>query len=102
MDYIYDVEKHYNPANAESIERYAQGLIGLTIREAVGEYAVEAKRNKGHLGQLIEKGFFGYENNNESLPDFCEAGVELKLTPFKKNKNNTYSAKERLIITMID
>lgn len=102
MDYIYDVEKRYNPANAESIERYAQGLIGLTIREAVGEYAVEAKRNKGNLGQLIEKGFFGYENNNESLPDFYEAGVELKLTPFKKNKNNTYSAKERLIITMID
>lgn len=104
MDYyIYDAEElGYNPANAESIERYAQGLIGLTIREAVGEYAVEAKRNKGNLGQLIEKGFFGYENNNESLPDFCEAGVELKLTPFKKNKNNTYSAKERLIITMID
>lgn len=99
----YEIEKlGYNPARAESIERYAQGLIGLTIREAVGEYAVEAKRNKGNLGQLIEKGFFGYENNNESLPDFYEAGVELKLTPFKKNKNNTYSAKERLIITMID
>lgn len=99
----YEIEKlGYNPARAESIERYAQGLIGLTIREAVGEYAVEAKRNKGNLGQLIEKGFFGYENNNESLPDFCEAGVELKLTPFKKNKNGSYSAKERLIITMID
>lgn len=103
MDYIYDVEKlGYNPARAESIERYAQGLIGLTIGEAVGEYAVEAKRNKGNLGQLIEKGYFGYENNNESLPDFYEAGVELKLTPFKKNKNGSYSAKERLIITMID
>lgn len=99
----YEIEKlGYNPARAESIERYAQGLIGLTIREAVGEYAVEAKRNKGNLGQLIEKGYFGYENNNESLPDFCEAGVELKLTPFKKNKNGSYSAKERLIITMID
>lgn len=63
MDYyIYDAEElGYNPARAESIERYAQGLIGLTIREAVEEYAVEAKRNKGNLGQLIEKGFFGYD-----------------------------------------
>jgi DNA mismatch repair protein MutH len=29
-------------------------------------------------------------------------GVELKVTPFKKNKNGTYSAKELLVLNIID
>lgn len=59
-------------------------------------------KRKGGLGDLIEECYFHYKCNNDSRPDFPDAGVELKVTPYKINKNKTLSAKERLIITMID
>ena len=62
----------------------------------------ETKRNKGNLGQIIEEKFFHYECNSDSRADFYEAGVELKVTPYKINQNGSLSAKERLILTMID
>ena len=40
--------------------------------------------------------------NNDSEADFKEAGLELKTTPLKRNKNGSLSAKERLVIGMID
>lgn len=111
----------YDNTDPLSIERYAQKLIGKTfqdileadlntqtmmVNEAVTEYGLsevtEAKRNKGNLGQIIEERFFHYECNNDSRPDFHEAGVELKVTPYKVNSNGKIVAKERLILTMID
>lgn len=64
--------------------------------------ASENKSNKGNLGQIIERNFFHYECNNLSEPDFAEAGVELKVSPYKINKKGELTAKERLILTMID
>ena len=110
----------YDKSNPASIEAYAQKLIGKTFRQISDaddgtsiitdktgtDYGTaevsQTKRNKGNLGQLIEEKFFHYSCNNDSRPDFSEAGVELKVTPYKKNKNGTLSAKERLILTMID
>lgn len=110
----------YDKSNPASIEAYAQKLIGKTFRQISDEddgtsiitdktgtdYGTaevsQTKRNKGNLGQLIEEKFFHYSCNSDSRPDFSEAGVELKVTPYKKNKNGTLSAKERLILTMID
>lgn len=46
--------------------------------------------------------FFFRKENSKSEPDFIEAGVELKVTPFKLNKNRTYSSKERLVLNMIN
>ena len=59
-------------------------------------------KNKGNLGQIIEESFFNYKVNNKSEPDFIDAGVELKVTPYKLNKNGSYSAKERLVLNIID
>ena len=84
------------------IETYSQKMIGKSFREiwegdtnplvregAVAEsgYYVSAivsdiKRNKGNLGQIIEERFFHYHCNGDSRPDFHEAGVELKVSPF--------------------
>lgn len=113
MEYIIEVE--YDKTSPSSIEAYAQRLVGKTFRQISeddgnlkkgDDYGMtvvsEAKRNKGNLGQLIEEKFFHYTCNNDARPDFAEAGVELKVTPYKKNKNGTLSAKERLILTMID
>lgn len=111
------IELHYDKSNPSSIEAYAQKLIGRSFREIMDEdaYAIredgatygesavaEAKRNKGNVGQIIEECFFHYSCNSDSRPDFPEAGVELKVTPYKVNKNGSLSAKERLILTMID
>ncbi|MBE6007759.1 MAG: restriction endonuclease [Lachnospiraceae bacterium] len=106
-----DKEKLYNEKDPASIEAYGQELIGKTFSEIYEDHASKSleyalkhgdKRRKGGLGELIEECFFHYECNNDSRPDFPDAGVELKVTPYKINRNGSLSAKERLIITMID
>lgn len=108
----------YDETDPRSIEAYGQRLIGKTFAEVCDEddiakagvvretvnYEVrhENKKRKGGLGELIEERFFHYQSNNDARPDFDKAGVELKVTPYRKNQNGTLSAKERLIITMID
>lgn len=108
----------YDKTDPLSIERYAQNLIGKTFSQICDEdennsasigngmptYNQEQdnKRRKGQLGEIIEERFFHYKCNNDSRPDFDEAGVELKVTPYKQNKNGSIAAKERLVITMID
>lgn len=108
----------YDETDPKSIEAYAQKLIGKTFADICREDIIgasdivrraanydllhENKKRKGGLGEIIEERFFHYQCNNDSRPDFEKAGVELKVTPYKINKNGTIAAKERLIITMID
>lgn len=108
----------YDETNPRSIEEFAQQLIGKTfgdvceeddIRETnvvrnIENYEISHanKKRKGGLGEIIEERFFHYQCNNDSRPDFDKAGVELKVTPYKVNKNGSLAAKERLIISMID
>ena len=111
----------YDKTDPISIEVYSQKLIGKTFREICEEDearhstiireederygetdAVENKGNKGNLGQIIEERFFHYACNSDARADFYEAGVELKVTPYRINQNGSLSAKERLILTMID
>lgn len=111
------VEFEYDRTKPTSIEAYAQKLVGKSFRQIMdeddamlreegtsyGESDVgEQKRNKGNLGQIIEECFFHYSCNSDARADFPEAGVELKVTPYRKNKNGSLVAKERLILTMID
>ncbi|WLF68939.1 Sau3AI family type II restriction endonuclease [Clostridium septicum] len=108
---------NYDETNPISIEKYSQNLINKTFYEIISEYSNsnligentaeygevhENKKRKGGLGEIIEECFFHYRCNNDSNADFNKAGVELKVTPYKINKNKSFSAKERLIITMID
>ena len=71
-----------------------------------GSYDINGRldniNNKGSLGQVIEEGFFGYDVNSRPEADFKEAEIELKVTPFIQNKNKSYSAKERLVLNIID
>jgi DNA mismatch repair protein MutH len=111
----------YDETDPISIESYAQKLIGKSFQEVIEEderrlsnishedknmyetpVVNENKKNKGNLGQIIEEKFFHYACNSDSEPDFKEAGVELKVTPYKINTKGKISAKERLILTMID
>lgn len=54
------------------------------------------------MGNLIEKYYFGYEPNSSPEPDFPEAGVELKVTPYEAlKKKGKFKAGERLVVSMI-
>ncbi|MFC4353868.1 Sau3AI family type II restriction endonuclease [Chryseomicrobium palamuruense] len=89
----------------------------FTTEEELVEYAVKAegkrfadidlmgrldKVTKGNLGQIIEESYFGYEINSRPEADFKDLNIELKVTGVKKNKNKTLSAKERLVLNIIN
>lgn len=95
----------YDPTSPESIFGYSLGLLGKSLAEAL-KGVIDSEEidmaGKGGVGQLVEKFYFGYTPNNSPLPDFPEAGVELKCTPLKTAANGEYAVKERLICDMID
>ncbi|MGG2066943.1 Sau3AI family type II restriction endonuclease [Bacillus sp. S14(2024)] len=80
---------------AKEAEGKTFGEIDLTNRLA-------NVKSKGGLGQVVEESFFGYEINSKAEADFKHLGVELKVTPFKQNKNGSLSAKERLVLNIIN
>ena len=56
----------------------------------------EKTNNKGEVGQLVEKYLFGIENNNASEPEFMPAGIELKVTAYKKIRKGKESYQPRI------
>lgn len=93
----------YDRANRNSIFHYAINLRGSTLREKSGAKAIDdIRRNKGSFGGAVETHYFMLDLNSDSAPDFKEAGLELKTTPLKRNKDGSLSAKERLVLGMID
>ncbi|WP_455543513.1 Sau3AI family type II restriction endonuclease [Intestinibacter sp.] len=92
----------YDKTSKESILEYSSNLRGKTFGELDRFERLKNKKNKGALGHVIEESYFGYDINSDSNPDFLVAGIELKVTPFKVNKNKTISAKERLVLNVID
>ncbi len=97
-----DSELPYDKTDRFSIEAYALRLKDKSLRQLVGDLAdKEHKANKGSFGQLVEELYFKYKPNNDSHPDFPEAGVELKTSPIKHNKTR-FAAKERLVLNTIN
>jgi DNA mismatch repair protein MutH len=81
----------------------AKQVVGHKFKEYDINDRLSNNNNKGNLGHVIEEGFFGYDINSNQEPDFGELGVELKVTPYKKvNNGKNISAKERLVLTMIN
>lgn len=58
--------------------------------------------NKAFFGHIFENSVYKYGSNSISAPDFEDAGIELKVTPYKRNKDNSISAKERLVLNIIN
>ena len=89
----------------EEIEVISKSAIGKSLNDLIKTEVItieDKETNKGGLGQLIEKYLFGMENNSDSEPDFMPAGIELKVTPYRKLNNGKLSAKERLVLNIID
>ena len=92
--------------NRQEISLISKSAVGKSINDIMNEEIITINEknnlNKGNLGQLVEQLLFGMENNNDSEPDFMPVGIELKVTPYKKLKNGKLSAKERLVLNIID
>ncbi len=92
-------EKNYT---IDEIQEIAKSLIGKTFGE-LNNYQKNSKSyDKGTHGHILEQDVYHYDINSKSAADFEEAGVELKVTPYKRNKNGTLSAKERLVLNIIN
>ncbi|HFU3724109.1 TPA: Sau3AI family type II restriction endonuclease [Streptococcus suis] len=113
----------YDDANVDSILKYTEGIVGEKFIDIIDKYqnsvyksyddfqtnTISEKdfkeismKSKGQYGNYIEKYFYGYNPNSDRLADFEKVGIELKVTPFKVNKNGSISAKERLVLTILN
>ena len=89
----------------QEIEIISKSALGKSLNDILNSELItieDKEANKGGLGQLIEKYLFGMDNNSDSEPDFMPAGIELKVTPYKRIKGGKLSAKERLVLNIID
>lgn len=77
----------------------AKEAIGIPFKDI--DKSDKLKEVKGGTGKMIEQDWFGIENNNVSAPDFAEACVELKVTPYFFNSKGL-RAKERLVCNIIN
>jgi len=86
----------------EEVFLRARDAIGIPFGQMLkNDTDLDSDLNKGTVGNLIQERHFGYAVNSRSEVDFVEAGVELKVTPYKKTRNGI-SSKERLVLNIID
>lgn len=92
--------------NREEIQIISKSAIGKSINDILNEELISVGDDdfsiKGGLGQMVEQYLFGIDANSESEPDFMPAGIELKVTPYKKLSDGKLSAKERLVLNIIN
>ncbi len=84
----------------EAVLKRAQEIVGIPLGTI--DKTGRLSTGKGAIGTMIEESWFGYSPNSESEPDFPEAGVELKATPYLRNANGDIRAKERLVCNIIN
>lgn len=83
----------------EAVLKRAREAIGVPLKEI--DKTGRLKTGKGAVGTTIEESWYGYTPNSESEPDFPEAGVELKATPYVRGPKGI-RAKERLVCNIIN
>ncbi|WP_227496187.1 MutH/Sau3AI family endonuclease [Bacillus cereus] len=87
----------------EELVAFTEGIIGKSFKEIDTKGILQGNSNdKGILGKVVETGFYDYELNNSPEADFWELGIELKVSGFNKLRNGSWSAKERISLSMIN
>lgn len=107
----------YDSTSTDSILDYAFRLTGKTLRDFLTPEeqleVIEDKTNKGMLGNLVEKYYFHINPGSSPLPDFPEAGIELKTAAVKPSTGrrkpgplpitpSAYQSKERVKLARIN
>lgn len=83
----------------EAVLKRAREAIGIPLKDI--DQNGRLRTGKGAIGTVIEESWYGYRPNSDSEPDFPEAGVELKVTPYVRSNGNI-RAKERLVCNIIN
>ena len=83
----------------DAVLKKAQEAKGIPLKNI--DKKGRLSTGKGAIGTVIEESWFGYTPNSESEPDFPEAGVELKVTPYVRGRGGI-RAKERLVCNIIN
>lgn len=98
----------FDDASIDSIRRQAEKVLHKSLSQVLDEAqlseiikTIDINR-KGLLGNVVEKYVFNKEPDNAPEPDFPKAKLELKTTPIKSSSKKGFSAKERLVLGMID
>ncbi|AAT75664.1 type II restriction enzyme Sau3AI, GATC site [Mesoplasma florum L1] len=89
----------------DDIFRRAKEAENKQLGEIINFDEIDYKlKDKGRIGNLIQKYYFNIDINNRSESDFKELGLdlELKVTGLKQNKKKQWIAKERVSLSMID
>ena len=100
----------YDKTSIASIVDYAKGLTGKTLRDFMlsDEIAglTQNVKNKGDLGNLVERFYFDINPGNSPKPDFPDAGLELKTAAverYVKPRNGLiFHSKDRLKLSKIN
>lgn len=96
-----DFERRYD--SIEEVLDVAKSAEGKLVKEYDVTNRLETKKNKGGIGQIIEEGLFHMAPNSRAEADFANLNLELKVTGIKTNvKQTSFSAKERLVLNIID
>lgn len=95
-----------NSLSEQELLEHAKRLEGLKLKDIGSVDEVDKwltkKANKGAIGNVIQVCYFGIPANSLKEADFNHHNLELKVTPIKKNKNKTFSSKERLVLNIIN
>lgn len=94
-----------NDANRHLSEQEILSITRKAMHKTFGDFGLDESyngKNKGGLGGFVEENIFNYSANSDDNPDFIDAGIELKVTPIKKNQDGSISSKERLVLNMIN
>ena len=94
-----------NDANRHLSEQEILSITRNAMHKTFGDFGLDESyngKNKGGLGGFVEENIFNYSANSDDNPDFIDAGIELKVTPIKKNQDGSISSKERLVLNMIN
>tara|TARA_Y100000310_G_scaffold343193_1_gene449737 strand:- start:6764 stop:7504 length:741 start_codon:yes stop_codon:yes gene_type:complete len=84
--------------------KWLEGKTLVEVGEEIKKFDPSSRVfTKGHVGTIIEKGFFGIKQNSDANPDIKHLGVEIKTCPLKYNKSRTkISVKEPLSLNIIN
>ena len=77
----------------------AKSSLGIPFKELDKTHRLTSP--KGGIGQMVEENVFEYSANSSPEPDFSNLGIELKVSPMIKKTDNTYRAKERMVLNII-
>lgn len=79
----------------------AKALNGKTVGEILGLLPNINQHDKGSIGQIVQA-YLGREPNNDPTADFPEADLELKVIGLVEANHDSFRAKERLVLGMIN